>query len=371
MSLRTADVVVAGGGPAGAIAAREAALGGARVLLIDDVDARARKIGESLPAAARPLCRHLGLESLLERSDHLLSFGNASAWGEDRLHTVDFIRDRNGLGWHLDRALFDQSLREAAMAAGVEWIRQRIARVERADGLIRSYGDGVEITSRWVIDATGRRARVATRLGATVTRDDGLVALCTWIRPAGPDPDMRSLIEAGPGGWWYSAKVPGGERVLGYFTDRDRVQTMARDPEIFRAAALRTKHVRAHALGATFLCEPRGFAASGAVLNRCYGQGWVATGDAAMAFDPVSSQGIFHALYTGMKSGRAVVAALGGNLDLMAEYGKELARVRTAYLLHHRQAYAREQRYSNQMFWQERQSEAQVLHSATLPLVAR
>jgi 2-polyprenyl-6-methoxyphenol hydroxylase-like FAD-dependent oxidoreductase len=56
-----ADVVIAGGGPAGASAALRLAQYGHDVLLLDKGDGKRQHVGESLPRAFAPFSRHSGL----------------------------------------------------------------------------------------------------------------------------------------------------------------------------------------------------------------------------------------------------------------------------------------------------------------------
>src|SRR5262249_20763355 len=74
-----------------------------------------------------------------------------------------------------------------------------------------------------------------------------------------------------------------------------------------------TRHVRALVLGLPAIGPLRSTDASGGRLDQVVGAGWIAVGDAALSFDPISAQGIFNALYTGMKAGQAVDAALDGS----------------------------------------------------------
>src|ERR1700734_3862392 len=104
------DVLIAGGGPAGSIAARVLATSGLRVVLADRTDSAKPKIGESLPGVALRLLRSLGPPTPnLERA-HRRIRGNLSCWGSDQLEVTDFIRDPDGPAWRLDRKRFDSEL---------------------------------------------------------------------------------------------------------------------------------------------------------------------------------------------------------------------------------------------------------------------
>ena len=111
------EVVVVGGGPAGAVAARMLAQLGVTVALLE-AGQRVPLVGETLPPAVRPVLDRLGLRATVEAEGYLPSVGSWSAWGDAEPWGRDFIFSYFGHGWHLDRRRFDALLREAARAAG-------------------------------------------------------------------------------------------------------------------------------------------------------------------------------------------------------------------------------------------------------------
>jgi flavin-dependent dehydrogenase len=86
------------------------------------------------------------------------------------------------------------------------------------------------------------------------------------------------------------------------------------------------------------------------------GDGWLAVGDAAFAFDPLSSQGILTSLYTGMKAGEALIEHLSGNSDALANYGYRLAMIYNAYLRNRSTYYRLEERWAERPFWRRRRA---------------
>jgi len=358
------EAVVAGGGPAGAAAALTLVRGGRRVLLVDDSRPGDFRVGEALPPAGRPLLRDLGVLDAFLADGHLASHGNLSAWGSPALHATDFIFDLNGHGWHLDRARFDALLRQAARSAGAE-VRTgaRLAEAERADGAWRltltGEGGAEEVRCGWLVDATGRRSAVARRHGATRRHEDALVAFFARFSPGGgePDRDARTMIEAVPDGWWYTALVPSGERVVAYLTDGDLAdRAVLLSTEGFTARLEETVHVRGvlSAHGCRIGERPRGTDAGSARLDRFVGEGWLAAGDAVVSYDPLSSQGILTALYTGMKAGQALHAHLAGDGAALGVYADRLESVYAAYRQNHATYYAYERRWPERPFWARR-----------------
>ncbi|AKT42099.1 NAD(P)/FAD-dependent oxidoreductase [Chondromyces crocatus] len=366
------EVVIAGGGPAGAAAAIVLARAGRDVLLVDAAAEGAFRVGEALPPAARPLLRDLGVLERVEADGHLRCHGNVSAWGDVALRGTDFLFGVNGAGWHVDRARFDASLRVAARDVGAEVLgRARIGDVERAPGggfalRVVEGEEALTLSCDALIDATGRSSAVARRLGASRSQEDALVAFFVRFRSRGEamwgastlaDRDGRTLIEAERAGWWYSARVPSGERVVAFLTDPDLAdRKVLLSEEGFGARVRETRAVQevlarhGYVMGG----RPRGIDAGSARLDRFGGEGWLAVGDAALSFDPLSSQGMMNALYTGLRAGEALLAWRSGDGGGVARYLARLEAIHAAYRENLALFYGQERRWVGGAFWQRR-----------------
>lgn len=352
------DAVVAGGGPAGAAAALALVRAGRSVLLADAATGPP-PVGEALPAAARVLLRDLGAEDVLDLRHHLPCHANLSVWGSDDVASQDGILDPHGLGWHLDRVRFDRELRERARRFGALVAEQTTVRPagRAADGTwtveLRGPRGRSSVRCRRLVDATGRRAGVAVGAGARRLVLDRLVALClTLPAPESPSADTCTLVEAAPDGWWYTAPLPAGRRLLARYTDADLAGARPDGAGPFPGLA-RARHTAARAAAHPWPAEPavRRAPAHTARLDTVHGAGWVAAGDAAAAFDPLSSQGILTALYTGMRAGEAVHRDLDGDRTALADYAAEIDTVTTVHLRNRRTYYGLERRWPGQPFW--------------------
>ena len=359
--------VIVGAGPAGAAAAISLARLGKKVLLVDD-SADGFKIGESLAPAARPLLRDLGVLEPFLADRHLPCYGNVSAWGASEPQYTDFVSNPHGNGWHLDRARFDALLRDEARNFGATVLSMaRFAGTDRVKGGWRvslrlgiGWRRSEEVRTTWLIDATGRRSFVARALGAQRIHEDRLIAFYSRFRPRESsicDEDCRTIVEAAPDGWWYSALVPAGERVVAFFTDRDLADRIALRSEYgFTRMLGESQHV------GTLLIKhghrpdgaPRGADAGTARLNQLGGPGWLAIGDAALSFDPLSSQGILNALYTGIRAGHAIGRSLSDDEGLVDEYLQRLNGIYDAYRTTRTAYYAAEGRWRDRPFWSRR-----------------
>lgn len=360
------DVLIIGGGPAGAVASRELARAGLRTLLVDDTPPGRPKIGESLLAAALPILRHLGLEDWAGRSRPLANVGNVSSWGEDELVATDFIRDPHGAGWHLDRALFDQCLREAAIEAGTHFCVSRVSAISATPSAWQVRLADQVVTATWLIDASGR-ARILTRkLGIPKGKDEPLISLHAWGRNF--TEDGRSLVESVPEGWWYTAALPNGLRVAALQVTPAHAAWLLRQPAGWHQSLKRTRHVSQWCKLDETWCAPQSADATATWASQTYGQNWLAVGDAALCFDPLSSQGLFNALYTGLRGAQALLQSRGQDEKPLAAYGSRLAEIRQAYRRQVLFYYGQERRWQRFPFWQIRhlaQSEA-LRHESTL-----
>lgn len=364
---RACEVAVVGGGPAGAVAALTLARAGRRVVIVDDrprADGRSSyRIGETLPPAARPLLRDLGLWSGFPAGAHLRCTGTYAAWGTADLHDHSNLLDPHGHGWHLDRAAFDTWLLDTAVAAGARLLRGSAVRyLDDTAGrtlLVRTGGTVTHLGCSGVVDASGRRAVIGRHLG-TRRRQDRLMAVSLLFTDRRPDADardreLRTLVEAVPGGWWYTAKVPAG-RLVAHLTDADLAARELRTPEGFLEHVARTRHLAPRLRGYDLdrLPAPRWTPAHGVRLTPATGPGWLAVGDAALAFDPLSSQGILTALHTGYRGALALDLHLRGTSGARTAYTDFLDGIADAYHRHHADSYAQERRWAHGPFWRRR-----------------
>lgn len=349
---------VVGGGPAGAAAALALARAGRRVVLIEGEAGEFARAGESLAPAARPLLRDLGLLDRLAADGHRPCFGNVSVWGSGAPQASDFLFNPYGHGWQLDRRRFDAMLRDAAGDAGAHILAGRSVHARRSGGRWAIEVDRT-LSVEWLVDASGRRAAIATRHGAIRLRDDALVAFHARFRPASgvcDDRDARTVVEATPVGWWYSTLVTDGDRVVAYLTDADLADGVVRAIDGFAERLREAGHLRGllHGHGYVIVGRPRGADAGGARLDRVAGDGWIAAGDAAMAFDPLASQGLLFALDSGTRAGLVVDRALAGDPGPLSEYPRHLDAIRAAYRRDLAACYAAERRWSDRPFWRRR-----------------
>ncbi len=320
-----------GGGPAGSAAAATLARDGRSVLLlVDPRPARARGVGEGAPPGLDRAVDDVFGPGTFVPDDHLRSLGNRAAWGGAELLATDFMFNPFGCGWHLDRVAFDGRLLAAAVAAGTTV----------------APATGAPIDAPVVIDATGRRAAHARRHGARHVTGDRLTAVVATYADTGDD--ATTTVEAAPDGWWYTCPIPAGRRVVAFLTDGDLLDPAMRSADGFAARARRTTHISG-LLTSGVPTEPLVVPAGTAHLDPPVGPGWLAAGDAAASFDPLSSQGILTAVLMGREA--------ASHLDDPAAHAARYGEIVAAYEHERRAMYRREERWPTAPFWARRHAD--------------
>lgn len=360
------DVVIVGAGPAGS------ALAGRlrpryRVLLLDRPQERAAgtsRIGESLPGAARVLLQRQGIYDRFLAQGHAPRGGSVSQWESDTPVWFDPIRDPHGLGWHLDRRRFDDGLRENAVAAGASLADgvRRLA-VSHEDGRWRVDVTRLEqgcmaVRTPVLVDASGRSMAVARQLGLARRGHDRLVCLYAHLPVDLSDEDRATRLCVDANGWWYSVRVPSGQRVLAFHLDSDDAELKAlRDPPHLLAKAQRhglLASIRPATMDFTVHVQPAGGGGLDPDATGGLPEGFFAIGDAMLAFDPIASQGLFNALATADSCAGAIGRHLEGDADARGRYLEEMRAVEARYCQRLGETYAAVRRYAGERFWRRR-----------------
>lgn len=351
------DVIVVGGGPTGAACAIELARLGLDVLLVERSDYASHRIGETLaPAGHGPLAA-LGAAGALTDPPHCRAAALRSLWGSPASREHSYMFEPYGVGWHVDRAAFDASLAAVASARGA-----RVALCTRIAGLEAcAAGWRVRVTARrqrerelWcrlVVDASGRRAVVARRLGARAQAQDRLVAHYAALPVAVPAEPI-TMIEAIRDGWWYTAPLPGQRLIVALLTDHGSARP--RDRWLHALASAPHTAARAPEAAAAPLCTT---SARSSLTVPSTGDGWLAAGDAASARDPLSGDGIARALNDGIAAAGVAHRALKGEPDALRVRDQLVVRSHGDYLAARKATYGLESRWPEAQFWRQRTGE--------------
>src|SRR5262249_30202853 len=162
--------------------------------------------------------------------------------------------------------------------------------------------------------------------------------------------DTRTVIEAVPGGWFYLAALPGNEVIVVFMTLATLVPSERRARLRWWLEALAQTTVARNTLNERRLPETLSVANARASFARSgAGDHWLAIGDARIAPDPLSGQGIIWAI-----DDAASTMELLTRMEwraLAQEMRARTLREVEAYLFERSRVYLSEQRFKNDAYW--------------------
>jgi flavin-dependent dehydrogenase len=354
------DVAVLGGGPAGASTAISLLQKGYSVAIIEKNDYSEVRIGETIQPQILSLLSHLKIDDKIFHH-HLPSNAIQSAWGETSLKENNFFFSPFGHGWHLNRLKFDKQLIKQAEKSGVIlFINSPIKTITQHNSgnwsfIFLDHGHSKTIDTRFVIDATGRNAFFIKNQGGKRINIDHLIGVVsTQEKKTQQNSSNYTLVESVKNGWWYSADIPENKMVVAFMTDADLYnKENCNSEKFFNQSLSATKFTRKRCCG-SFPDKIRMYAANSYIMTKTHGTNWIAIGDAAMAFDPLSSQGIYKAIKSGLNAAEAIHEQFTSNKNALQSYSNTLNAAFEKYMQLRKLYYLKEKRWPHSLFWTRR-----------------
>ncbi|MFY0728171.1 tryptophan 7-halogenase [Pseudomonas sp. NFX15] len=348
------EIVILGAGPAGAAVALGMRRLGYRVTLISEWRRFAALEGVSMRVL--DALRGAGLHQALAEAT-LPSQRQVNWNGQQHAQNVEFL---------LDRPTFDRGLREDLRLAGVGLIEGRVLTVQSSATGHRIDIDGREsLFAPFLVEARGRQAPA---IGKGLRGPESVSLLNRWQGKPG---STASAVESLEDGWTWmarradgqcywqwtvdvaSAELPGKAMLLDYCRQRRQASRLA---EAFFAGE-EEADLQLHARSSTAILSPR-----------VCGDNWIRVGDAAMAVDPLSGNGIFQSLSSALQAPAVINTLLCKPERAALAQRFHEQRVEQLFLRFARVGrdfYADEQRWLDQPFWQARRNwpDAEVAHA--------
>lgn len=228
-----------------------------------------------------------------------------------------------------DRAVAEESATCAAdhlhhaVAAGAVFVTARATDfdLDSHAWTIRTDVDDVgAVCARFVVDASGRGAVVATRFGANRLRARTTSAIITTVASAGASDHRRTVIEAVPDGILTSTPISGCRRVVALYVDASLALAILQKPLELQHRIRASKDVAAVVHPRASIERPVVRDAGAARLDRFVGHRWLAVGDAALSFDPLADTGLAAAVHTAARAAQAIDDAMKDRAEAFDEY---------------------------------------------------
>ena len=310
--------------------------------------------GETLPPSALPLLQRLGLLELFTENSYRKTFGYHSCWGSHRVTDINFFHQnpfKHGL--KIDKQAILQALELKSNAEVISY-RKSAAIQTNQDGIQSLLlDDKTEVFGELFIDATGRKRAFLKKLEIDSKSYDSLISFSCHI-PKIKHPKLvhEVYVESFEHGWGIVSALNKTENVFSMFTTKgSSIHTQLGKYENWQTILSETQYLK------DFLTKDPNMKIIGGNSNsskpdQIVGENWLALGDAAMAFDPLSSHGITNAIYTAMIAADSIKQKLIDNdsnaLDI---YQNTINQIFDQYLISKNQLYLSERRWKEAPFW--------------------
>jgi flavin-dependent dehydrogenase len=333
------DVIIAGGGPAGASAAIHLAQGGARVLLAEQKKfPRAKLCGEFISPECTPHFERLGVAGQMFAANpaKLTETVFYSRQGKS-VSVPSAWFGAHGVALGLSRAEMDERLLRRASAAGAEVLEDAhvvnlLLAKDRVEGLTIKYaGSEAGYRAPVTIDATGRTRALARRFGKSQNQTKShratLVAFKAHLLNARVAPGACEIYFY-RGGYGGLSSIENGLSNLCFIASAPAVRECGPDAERVMRAVVCQNRRAAYALEQARACTPW-LAVSLEGFGRhkvTPASGLLSIGDAASFIDPFTGSGMLMALESGELAAGVISDHLpairlgAGVVDLEARY---------------------------------------------------
>jgi flavin-dependent dehydrogenase len=350
-----ADVVVIGGGPAGSVCARELALRGQSVVLLERSSRARSRVGETCgPGLRRWLEGRCDLTLPRHLYRPLPTF--YSAWGSGELDGRSFAFWHAAEGLVLNRGAFDEWLRKSAQEAGVTVLGGFSVEYARrgAAGWVLGCVSGRTVTAGFIVEASGRAGKSVVHADADRFFTDKLVCLSVELIGEGAN-DSAALIESCPEGWWYWVCLPDCKQLLALFTDADLIKPQKARAQILISLLSATRHVKRFSGPIPQDSRVRVSDARTSARKVLWRDSWLPIGDSAWSLDPLSGNGIERAVRSGFEAASAVSEMIDSKREAgLRSFALSTAKDFNESLANQSRYYASEPQWRDETFWRRR-----------------
>lgn len=304
------DVIIIGTGISGLILSVLLKEKNINHVVLNRIDKKKKlALPETIPPSAITLLENLNLLQIFEQSASK-TFGYHSLWNSAVLRTDNFFHHNPyKYGFKLNKKKLLENLSELVKEYLISYSNLvELKRTETSTSVEIETDEGIQkIKSKVIVDATGRNRAVLKRLGIkSEAFDEQIVMSCHQPYFKHPKLIHSVLTETFAGGWGIVSSLNKQKNTISLYTNKESsIVSDLRDFRNWKNILSDTIYLK------DFLVDDSnrkviGGEANSSRASQIAGSNWLAVGDAAIAFDPISSHGNANAIYSANSAANAI-----------------------------------------------------------------
>lgn len=328
---KTWDVIIIGGGPAGATAAATLRQSGRSVLVLEKSKFPRFHIGESLLPYNRAIFDELGVWPKIQAAGFMVKRGAQFWMGNGLLHTrLNFSRGsftEFPEAIQVERAKFDDILLRHAESLGAEVQEEALVTEHRIDKdrVIVKFrakdGTDHEVQAAFLMDASGLGNFTANRENLRDYypghKKIAIFGHYSGVQMPTGEEDGDILIIRRENSWFWMIPLANNKTSVGLVLDQDDFKALKQDPQqVFDDAVLSTRAVQERMINAQVITQGHVLTDFSYTNRKLVSPRLVRVGDASGFIDPIFSSGVMLAMSSAQKGAQVVHAAIAAGKSL-------------------------------------------------------
>ncbi|WP_299835326.1 FAD-dependent monooxygenase [uncultured Tenacibaculum sp.] len=333
--LLNTDVLIVGKGVSGLILQLLLEKKGIHSILIDKVNSKQNlPLAETIPPSTLEILDKIDLLSVFEAFS-TKTYGYQSKWNSSQISDENFFskgKFSNGLKINKQKII-------TALAEKSKHIIQikDISEISIKDSNNSLSVKGLNnklatINCNLIIDATGRKRHILKQANIdNIEYDKNLAYLC-YLPKTGPELKYGFFTESFSNAWGTISDLNETTRIVSLYTTKEnKLYTDFKDYKKWNTLLNETSFLK--------YCMPTkgnfkvfGKQANSSIPSQIVFQNVLSIGDAAMAFNPISSHGISNAIYTAKEAATTIEKHLNGNDKSLKVYEEKMYTIFNEYI---------------------------------------
>ncbi len=328
---KTWDVIIIGGGPAGATAAATLRQSGRSVLVLEKSKFPRFHIGESLLPYNRAIFDELGVWPKIQAAGFMVKRGAQFWMGNGLLHTrLDFSRGsftEFPESLQVERAKFDDILLRHAESLGAEVQEEALVtehRIEKDRVTVKfraKDGTDHEVQAAFLMDASGLGNFTANRENLRDYypghKKIAIFGHYSGVQMPAGEEEGDILIIRRENSWFWMIPLENNKTSVGLVLDQADFKALKQDPQqVFDDAVLSTRAVQERMINAQVITQGHVLTDFSYTNRKLVSPRLVRVGDASGFIDPIFSSGVMLAMSSAQQGAHVVHAAIAAGKSL-------------------------------------------------------